>query len=579
MAGIETPPGTLQHLTSRQHFATIAWLRWRIFVNTLRGKGAAGELVAKVLSYPLLALMVLGPAGGAGFGSWYFVSKGEVRMLAIVYWIVFGLWQLIGMNTSATGPSFDLGMLIRFPLRYRDYFLIRLSFGLLEPPTLAGIACLVASAIGIAIANVSLLPWAALLLAVYAACNVFFSRMIYSWLERWLAQRRARELVTGIFIGISIGVQFFAQYAERLSHSSRNASHSPWMIAAAHILLAVNWLLPPGLTAASIDHFQSGAPLIAVSALAGLLAYTAVFVLVLHLRLHAQFRGEDLSEAPAQSKPKTAVAKTRKATGASSEARAQAGGGLLAFLPATVAACLIKEVRYLLRSGPKLYVLIMPVFIVFLFSVRSSGLEYSGVGGHRLKGMLFAYGCAYMQLIFVALIYNSLGSDGAGVQFYFMAPLRMRDVMLAKNLLVFAIFAIEAVLIYICSAYIATPSPLDLTVSVLAWSLFAMLINMSVGNVRSILSPKGVDAMRVRSQNVSGLSSIISLTIVALLVGMGIGTFSLCRMMNTGYWPAALIFTILAALGFIPYLAVMARIDGIAASHVEDLTRVLGRTQ
>ena len=575
MAGIETPPGTLQHLTSRQHFATIAWLRWRIFVNTLRGKGAAGELVAKVLSYPLLALMVLGPATGAGIGSWYFVSQGEVRMLAIIYWIVFGLWQLIGMNTSATGPSFDLGMLIRFPLRYRDYFLIRLSFGLMEPPTLAGIACLLASAIGIAVANVSLLPWAALLLAVYAACNVFFSRMIYTWLERWLAQRRTRELVTGLFIGISIGIQFFAQYAERLSHSSRHATHSPWLTTAAHILLAVNWVLPPGLTAASINHFHSGALPIAVAALGGLLAYTAAFVLVLHLRLHAQFRGEDLSEAPAQSTPKTAVARTRTA----SETTAQAGGGLLAFLPATVAACLIKEVRYLLRSGPKLYVLVMPVFIVFVFSVRSSGINYAGMGGHRLQGMLFAYGCAYMQLIFVALIYNSLGGDGAGVQFYFMAPLRMRDVMLAKNLLVFAIFALEALLIYIASAFIALPTPLDLTIAVIAWSLFTLLINMSVGNVRSILSPKGTDASRVRSQNVSGLNSIISLAIVALSVGMGAGTFFLCRLLDTGYWPAALIFSILAALGFIPYLAVLGKIDGVAASHVEDLTRVLSRTQ
>ena len=399
--------------------------------------------------------------------------------------------------------------------------------------------------------------------------------MIYTWLERWLAQRRTRELVTGLFIGISIGIQFFAQYAERLSHGSRYATHSPWLVTAAHILLAVNWVLPPGLTAASIDHFHSGAPLIAAAALGGLLAYTAVFMLVLHLRLHAQYRGEDLSEAPAQAAPKTAVARTRAVSGAASEA----GGGLLAFLPATVAACLIKEVRYLLRSGPKLYVLVMPVFIVFLFSVRSSGLEYSGVGGHRLKGLLFAYGCAYMQLIFVALIYNSLGGDGAGVQFYFMAPLRMRDVMLAKNLLVFAIFAIEALLIYVSSAYIAAPTPLDLAVTVIAWSMFTLLINMSAGNVRSILSPKGTDALRVRSQNVSGLSSIISLTIVVLSVGLGAGTFFLCRLLDTSYWPAALIFTILAAFAFVPYLAVLGKIDGIAASHVEDLTRVLSRTQ
>jgi ABC-2 type transport system permease protein len=234
-------------------------------------------------------------------------------------------------------------------------------------------------------------------------------------------------------------------------------------------------------------------------------------------------------------------------------------------------------VRYLLRSGPKLYVLIMPVFIVFLFAVRTSGMDYSGMGGHRLKGMIFAYGCAYMQLIFVALIYNSLGSDGAGVQFYFMAPLRMRDVMLAKNLMVFAIFVIEAVLIYISSAFIAVPTPLDLTVAVIAWSMFTLLVNMSVGNIRSIVAPKGVDALRVRSQNVSGLSSIISLAVVALSVGLGTGTFFLCEMLDTGYWPAALVFSILAVFGFLPYLSVLGKMDGIAASHVEDLTRVLGK--
>jgi len=343
-----------------------------------------------------------------------------------------------------------------------------------------------------------------------------------------------------------------------------------------HTLLAVNWLLPPGLTAASIDHFQSGASLIAGAALVGLLAYTAAFVLVLHLRLYAQFRGEDLSEAPAQSKPKPPAARAR-AVG--SEPGAHTGGGLLAFLPATVAACLIKEVRYLLRSGPKLYVLIMPVFIVFLFAVRTSGMNYSGMGGHRLKGILFAYGCAYMQLIFVALIYNSLGGDGSGVQFYFLAPLRMRDAMLAKNLLVFAIFAVEAFLIYVSSAFIAVPTPVDLTVAVVAWSLFTLLVNMSVGNIRSIVSPKGTDAFRVRSQNVSGLNSLISLTIVALCVGMGFGTFFLCQTLDTGYWPAALIFAILATIGFVPYLAVMGKMDGIAASHVEDLTRELSRTQ
>jgi ABC-2 type transport system permease protein len=206
-------------------------------------------------------------------------------------------------------------------------------------------------------------------------------------------------------------------------------------------------------------------------------------------------------------------------------------------------------------------------------------MEYSGMGTHPMKGMLFSYGCAYMQMIFVALIYNSFGSDGAGVQFYFLAPLRMRDAILAKNLMVFGIFAMEAALIYVASAKLAAPSPLAITVATLAWSLFTLFLNMSIGNVRSIVSPKGVDPLRVRNQNVSGLSSLISLGVVAASVGLGIAVYFLCHWMKVGYWPAAAVFTVLAGVGFVPYAAVLGRIDGIAASHAEDLTRELSKAQ
>jgi len=56
------------------------------------------------------------------------------------------------------------------------------------------------------------------------------------------------------------------------------------------------------------------------------------------------------------------------------------------------------------------------------------------------------------------MIYNSLGGDGAGTQFYFIAPLRFRDVMLAKNLLTFIIFCIEVVVIYAVARLFSTPT-------------------------------------------------------------------------------------------------------------------------
>jgi ABC-2 type transport system permease protein len=580
VARLETSPQSepSAKVSTRRQFAAITWLRWRIFVNSLRGKGAAGELVVKIISYPFLAIVILGPSVGAGFGSYYLVSTDQVSLLAIPLWIIFALWQFIGINTSSTGPSFDLSSLIRFPIRYRDYLLIRLSFGLMDPPTLAGIGCLIGMTVGIAIAAPWLLPWSALALFVYGICNILFSRMVYSWMERWLAQRRTRELFTGIILAVSLGAQFAAQYAQRLGHHGQHAPLSPWLTKTFDVMVFINWLLPPGLTALSIDHVHSGEPLIASAALGGVLAISIGFLLVLHLRLRAEFLGEDLSEAPAASKPKSlpisASVRTQTTAPAVTTPTAKAS---FSFLPPTVAGCLIKEIRYMLRSGPKLYALIMPVFVVFLVSMRSSGMNYVGVSRHSLTTMLFSYGCAYTQLIFVGLIYNAFGGDGTGVQFYFMAPVRMRDVVLGKNLMTLGIFAIEIILIYIASAIISRPAPLDLTAATVAWSFFTLFVSLSIGNIRSIVSPKVLDSARVRSQNVSGLNSLISLLVVATAVALGALMVLADHILHTGYWLAAAVFSVLAILAFVLYLLVLRNMDRIASDHVEDLTRVLGK--
>lgn len=572
MAGIAplSDPSQLLRPSSRRHFAAIAWLRWRIFRNTLRGKGAVGEVIAKILSYPLLAVMVLGPAVGAGLASYYFVSEGQIVLLAIPLWIIFLLWQFIGVSTSASGPSFDLTLLIRFPIRYRDYLLMRLLFGLFDPPTLAGVACLIAMSLGIGIAEWRLFPFAALVLFLYCLCNLFFSRMTYAWLERWLAQRRTREMVTGLILVGSLLIQFVTQYFQRFDrHGHHNIS--PWMEQTGGWLVMLNWFLPPGLAAAAIDHNHLGDWPVALAAIAGLVAFTAVFFCLLHMRLLAQFRGEDLSEAPAagRSAPRAQRVQTK--------AVAKQAGGTSSFLPAGISACLHKEFLYLLRSGPKLYVLVMPVFIVLLFSMRTSGISYF-TGAHSAVGkMYFSYGCAYTMLIFVSLLYNSFGSDGSGVQFYFVAPLRIRDVVLAKNLLTAGVFAVEAVALYIATMAVSHPTPLDMTLATLAWSAFALLLNMTVGNIRSIVSPKVIDTTRVRGQNVSGLNSLISLLVVVATVLVGAVVMTACHVFHMSEWVAAAVFLILAVFAAAVYWLALERTDAIAARNVESLTATLGK--
>jgi len=566
------PQPSSQPVSSRQHFQTIAWLRWRIFVNTLRGKGAVGELVVKILSYPILAVIILGPSVGAGIFSYLFVSQNEDAYLAILLWVIFLLWQFIGISTSATGPNFDIASLTRFPIRYRDYLLIRLSFGLMDPPTLAGIGCLIAMTIGISIAAPSMAPWAALLMFLFAACNVLFSRMIYSWLERWLAQRRTRELFTMLLLVFSLGIQFVGQFAGRLGRHGHHAPVSPWMEKLSHALVTINWFLPPGLAAASFQNMHRGLAPLAFASLGGLLLFTLFFLYIFQLRLKAEYHGENLSEAPAALSAKT-LAKDRKQRAAQiAAARSADASPHRQFLSPTVSACLTKEVHYLMRSGPKLYALIMPVFMIVLISVRTASLRQVMVGSSDLHTFLFSSGCAYTQMILVGLIYNSLGADGPGVQFYFMAPLHFRDVILAKNLLTGAILAIEVTLIYLASAFLGAKAPLSLVVATVAWSLFAFLLNISVGNVRSLISPKGYEAGKVRRQNVSGLNSLICLGVILSASLLGSATIVACRFFDISYWMAALAFFILAAIAVGIYLISLKNIDRVAMDHMDSLT-------
>jgi ABC-2 type transport system permease protein len=171
----------------------------------------------------------------------------------------------------------------------------------------------------------------------------------------------------------------------------------------------------------------------------------------LKIRLYAQYLGENLSEAPAAPLVKR---KTRRPLHLSPanifptlSTPAMAPRGL--FSP-VVAACFRKEIQYLKRSGPMLYSFVTPVFMVLVFSAQQTRPAPDGPSGFSTFGhdKIFTIGCAYLQLFMVALVYNSFGADGAGMQLYFYAPVRIRDVVLGKNLTSTLVLLMELVLIY-----------------------------------------------------------------------------------------------------------------------------------
>jgi len=566
-------PDTTQPWTvaqSRAQFSALAQLRWCIFRNAFRRKGGAGELAARIIFFPILGLVAFFPILGCGFGAFYLVSSNHLALLPALTWGIFLLWQLVSINIAQPGLSFDINTIIRFPLSFPRYLTARLFFGLLSAANVIGTLALVAADIGIGVARPSLLPWATLLLATYALANIVFTRMVFAWVDRWLSTRRARELFTAFILFASLGFQYLNVTLNpglQNGHHHRTSSHLPLLLKLFHGIKPVAVLLPPGLTASSIASFSQGRFLLAIASLLGLIAFGSLFFSIYAWRMKREFRGENLSELTKQPPPPKTISVASATHPVLAQPTAILAPTSTFGLSPTIAACLQKEFIYLRRNTNQLYGFVAPIFMVFLFASRMS------VSG-RFGNLLFPAAVAYSILGVSILSYNCLGMDGSGIQLYFLAPTRLRDVFLAKNLIGFLLSLIEFVLIFAVITFIAHPPSPVIALATLCWLVFAALTNGAVGNLRSLMSPKKIDLSKISRKQTSQLSALIALGMVAGCFAIGFGVVVLTSHLHRP-WLMIPIFLALAVSGLIFYIQVLDRLDAIALNHREDLSEEL----
>jgi ABC-2 type transport system permease protein len=580
MAGlIQTPPPSPPTLTavhthawtaaqSRAQFLALAQLRWCIFRNAFRRKGGVAELVARIIFFPILGIVAVGPIVGAGFAGYYLVLSNKLTLLPALTWAIFALWQLVVLNISPPSLSFDVNTIIRFPISFPRYLTARLFFGLLSASNVIGTLALIAADIGMAIARPSLIPWATPVLAVYALSNIFFTRMVLSWVDRWLSTRRAREILTAFILFASLGFQYInLNYNPAFQNNLHHANHLPFLFKIFHHLEPLAALLPPGLTATSIANFAQKRFLHASAALVGLVAFTSLFLAIYALRMHREFRGENLNEVTKQ--PQTVRPPNTPAAILHPSSSPLASANTFGLSP-TIAACLQKELLYLRRNTNQLYGFVAPIFMVFLFANRI------GTSG-RFGSFVFPASVAYSVLGVSILSYNCLGMDGPGIQFYFLSPARLRDVFLAKNIIGFLLSFIELILIFAVISLTASPPSLLISLGTFCWLLFAIFTNGAVGNLRSLAAPKKIDLSKINRKQTSQLSALIAVGIVAACFGIGYGGVLLANSFNLP-WLMVPFFLVLAIAAFLFYLHVLDRIDSIALNHREELVEELCKT-
>jgi ABC-2 type transport system permease protein len=550
---------------AREQLAAIAHLRWRIFVNSLRTLRGRLEMVSWIFVGFGFAVLGVGGMFGLAAAGWYFASHDTVEWLALPLWGVFLYWQLFPVMATAFTENFDSSNFLRFPLRYRSYFFIRMAYGALEPTTLIGTLWLIGMTAGIGIGAPRLLPWAVIALGAFWALNVLLARMIFAWIERWLARRKSREILGVVFFIFIISFQFIGPVMGR--YGGRNRAATPeagWakLPGVMANLSPAQKLSPAGLAAGILADAARGNPGGALGSFALECVYSAAFLWLLDLRLRAQFRGENLSEAVAPVAPQAKKQAVR------------AGWGLPG-LSGPVGALFEKEFRYLSRSGPMLFNLVMPIVILLIFRI---GPANSARGGPfaRHTDLAFPIGVAYALLILSNLTYNSFGVEGGGIQFLFVSPVRFREILVAKNLMQGAVLGLEIALVWAGVSLMFRPPGIGITLATLAGVLFAALVNFTVGDLLSLYAPKKFDFAVFGRQRAAGTTVFVSLGVQVVIVLLA--TLALLTGMHYGrIWIATIIFLALAAGAFGGYVAVLNRVDRIAISRRENLIAELCR--
>jgi ABC-2 type transport system permease protein len=558
MAGVNSMNDANFTLHRRAQLAAIAWLRWRLFVNTLRTRQGKLDLLSRILVSLAFAFLGLGGAFGMGILAFFVLSQGKPQMLAIFLWIIFFFWQIFPVMATAFTPHSDSSDLLRFPLSYSSYFLVRLAYGACDPASAIGSLWSFGVLVGVSFAKPALFPWALLVLLALVIFNLLFMQMIFAWVERWLAQRRTREILSILFVLLTLSFQFIGPLTGRYGKRSR-----PELQKFVQVLAPVQGVLPPGLAADAIVQGIYPQWPVALSSLALLSAFALAIGYGLHVRLLAQYRGENLNEAPAASTPPR-------------DRHLRLGWNLPGF-STPVAAVFEKEVRYLLRSGPMLLTLIMPVFALLVFrfgAMNAVRHQFSFLS--RAPDLAFPLTAAYMLMLLTNLLYNSFGGDAGGIQLFYASPVRFRDIVLAKNLTHAGILVLEIIVGWAAVGFLYRPPALDITVATLAGLLFAAPINFAVGNVLSLYSPKRLDYAKFGGQRASQMTALIGVLLQLLVVGLGVGVFSLARYFGN-FWIATLLLLALAGVSFFVYGMILKRMDRLALERRDTLVAELCR--
>ena len=236
-----------------------------------------------------------------------------------------------------------------------------------------------------------------------------------------------------------------------------------------------------------------------------------------------------------------------------------------------------KELRYLSRSGPMLFTMIMPVVMLLIFRIGPGGTPQDEGFLVRIPSLAFPVGSMYALLMLTNLVYNNFGADAGGLQFYFVSPVRLRSVVAAKYLTHILVLTSEVLVVWFAVGFLYRQPASDVTVTTLAGILFALPVNLAAGNLLSVYSPKRVEYGTFGRQRASWTTVLASFGIQFATFGIG-GLALLAARHYGSLWMAAVFLFAAALPALAGYFFVLRSMDRITTERKEVLIAELCRS-
>jgi ABC-2 type transport system permease protein len=519
----------------------LAELRFRLLVRRLRGRGGVPELVARVVMFAVAIPAGAVFAGGAGLAAFRAVRAGhgilaEVAATALFFG-VFQAWIAIALSL-AEREALDLRRLLVYPVPPWRVYAYGLAASVIGDP-FALFWCLLLGGAWVGAAAARPGAWVLVLAAAYAlfvAATAATVAFLQELLGRLLRIRRARVLaVAAIYVGLAAG----AAWA-----STRGLQG---LLALAGAVRHARWGLAPAAFAAE-----------ATKALyAGRVGEGVAFT--------AGLGGVALALAWAGYR--LALADARSGGEAPSVRGAATGQGWR--LPGRLGPLLEKEAKYVLRH-PLAAVLLLILPALAGMVARWAAPRIPADAGEVVKALpLFGF-ALYGHLATQAFWLNAFGWDRGGARAWFLAPVSLADLLLAKNLAAFGlsllVFGACAVTLFAVGG--APP----------AWAIWASVALHAgiapwfagTGNLVSILNPRAASFTLQRGSRLAPASAVAGMAIVSGCTGLFAAPVLLALRLEAP-WVLMVAWCTLGVVGATAYGATLPWVAGLLARRREPL--------